>query len=327
MSVNHWTSLPSPNELKSLYPVPNTDFVLHCRNQCKHILNAQDPRIALIIGPCSIHNIEGALEYARQLKQLQDQVRDRYFLIMRVFIEKPRSAGGWKGLAYDPHLNGTNDLQDGLHITRSLLTELNSMSIPCATEFLDPLLAPYISDLICWGMIGARTTASQLHRQLASGLDFPIGFKNSIYGELDTAVRAVTVAKTGHTHFALNQEGKISAKSTTGNPYAHLVLRGSNSGPNCDPDSIELALQLLHQVQLPGRIAIDCAHGNSGKNIIRQALIFQDMLKQIKNGNQAIAALMLESYLEAGCQSNPIVPHLSITDPCLSFADTAALLI
>ena len=323
--------LSSPAEIERQFPLTPkiAAFVGKSREKGAKILRKEDPRLALLLGPCSIHDEGEALEYGEKVKQLQDKVDQRFLLIMRVFVEKPRTRLGWKGLLYDPYLDGSNDLEEGVRRSRKLLLDLNELGVPCSTEFLEPLAAPYLADLITWGLIGARTSASQPHRQLASGLPFPIGFKNGIHGELDTPISGILAARMPHAHFSIDREGKIAAVQTTGNPLAHLVLRGSNLGPNCDAPSIDTALRLLREHHLVEKLMVDCSHGNSGKDFHRQRWAFETVLKQ---HNPSIRGLMLESNLLAGHQ--PLTEELSqlhygvsITDPCLSWKETEELVL
>ncbi len=332
MSTICQSILPTPDEILKLFPVSSdaAQSILQFRTTCEQILRGEDSRIVLLLGPCSIHDCEEALEYGKKLKELQEKVASNVFLVMRVFFEKPRTRIGWKGLMYDPFLDGSNDLAEGLKRSRKLLVNLAEMGVPCATEFLDPLVATYLSDLISWGLIGARTVASQPHRQLASGLGFPIGFKNGISGELDPALSGIMSSRMPHTHFSINGQGRIAALQTTGNPLAHLVLRGSEKKINCDPESVQIALEQLREHHLEERLVIDCAHGNSGKDPKRQTIAFRSCIDQIQQGCKAIRGLMLESHLNPGKQVIPdeidqLLYGVSVTDPCLGWAETEAL--
>ncbi len=333
MSSVCYSRLLSLDEVEQQLPLPpsTTQFIHTARHTAASILRRTSPLSALILGPCSIHNTSEALDYAHRLLSLQSRLQ-HFFLIMRVFIEKPRTRLGWKGLLYDPYLDGSNDLQEGILRSRKLLLELAALGVPCATEFLDPLVAPYTSDLISWGVIGARTAASQPHRQLASGLPFPIGFKNSIHGELETAVSGIVAAKMAHAHGSIDRSGHIAAVQTTGNPLAHLVLRGSDKQPNYDAASIQRALAELRRAHLEERLVVDCAHGNSGKDPVRQQTVFQDVVGQMAAGNEEICGLMLESHLVTGKQPLPDEPDglrygVSITDSCLGWAETEELVL
>jgi 3-deoxy-7-phosphoheptulonate synthase len=262
-----------------------------------------------------VHDIDSTLEYARRLKALQKEISP--LLIMRVYFEKPRTRHGWKGLLYDPHFTGQSDLALGLRTVRYLLEEIAALDVPIATEFLDPLVAPYFADLITWGTIGARTTASQPHRQLASHLPFPVGFKNPLDGHLETAIDSLHAAAASHTFFALSDQARLIQQTSSGNPNTHLILRGTHSSPNADPETINRAYHLF-----PRRILIDCAHGNSKKNPQLAKLLLQRLICQ-----PHLLGFMLESHLQAGRQSSPSLYGVSLTDPCLSFQETAELLL
>ena len=328
-------NLPSPALLQKTYPIPN-DLVPFFRKQACEILQGKDQRLALILGPCSIHDPHSAIEYAHKVKELSKEVQDSFFLIMRCFLEKPRTKLGWKGFLYDPFLDESYDLEEGLHRSRKLLTEIASLGVPCAMEFLDPNLATYFADLITWGLIGARTCSSQPHRQMASAFSFPIGFKNgidgsvdqAIHGRLDCAIAGILNAHMAQSHFGLNLEGRISAIYTDGNPFAHLVLRGSEREPNYHSQSIQLAQDLLKQYQLPPSILIDCSHGNSQKCHVTQKQVFTTICHQAKE-NLSIRGLMLESHLHSGKQSLQMTPlqyGVSITDACLGWEETETLI-
>ena len=316
----------SPEDVRRRLPLGGTaaHTVSGARSIATRILKGEDPRQALLVGPCSIHNPEEALEYALKLRALQAELC-HFFLIMRVFVEKPRTRLGWKGLLYDPYLDGSNDLQEGILRSRRLLLDINALGIPCASELLDPLAAPYLSDLITWGLIGARTSASQPHRQLASGCPFPVGFKNSVHGELETAISGIVSAKIPHAHLSIDEQGRIAAAQTTGNPLAHLVLRGSSQGPNCDAASVEQARQMLAEHHVEERLVVDCAHGNSGKDPDRQRSVLFDAMR-----HEGVCGLMLESQLAHGKQtlaeeSDELRYGVSITDACLGWEETAEL--
>ena len=318
----------SPDELENEFPALS---IAHFRKTACHILQKVDSRIAVLLGPCSIHNPKEAMEFGARVVALQKQLT-RFFLIMRVFFEKPRTRLGWKGLIYDPYLDGSNNLQEGLRSARKLLIDLNKLGVPCATEFLEPLIAPYLSDLITWGMIGARTSASQPHRQLASGFDFPIGFKNGVYGELEPALSGIVSARMPHRYFSIHRNGKLAAAQSTGTIYGHLVLRGSEAGPNCSKESVDEVLQILREHHLEERLAIDCSHGNSGKDPEKQKWAFETVMEQIGAGNRAVRAVMLESHLFPGKQPLGDEPEnllygVSITDSCLGWEESEELLL
>ncbi len=321
--------LPTPREVKKNLSLnlAQQHFVQSCRQAGKNILQGEDKRLVIVAGPCSIHDRASALEYGRRLKGLAQKVSGTCFLVMRVYVEKPRTTTGWKGFLYDPHLDGSNDLKTGIFWTRQLLLELTEMHIPIACEFVDPLAALYVDDLISWGFIGARTSASQPHRQLASRLDMPIGFKNTIDGNIDHAIHAVIAAQHPHAFMHINEEGRLSAVQSEGNPWAHVVLRGGTKAPNYDPASIALTLDKLKALHLHARILIDCAHGNSRKQHDKQKNVFYALMEQIEQGNEAILGMMLESHLEAGNQllSGEIASGISITDACMDWSSTETL--
>jgi 3-deoxy-7-phosphoheptulonate synthase len=327
------TPLPSPHEMKTLLPISDKTklFIENMRKEAKSIVLGKDMRKALIIGPCSIHERASAIEYARRFKELSQKVESTCFMVMRVYVEKPRTSTGWKGLLYDPHLNGSYDIRTGILWARELMIALTALQIPCATEFVDPLAALYFDDLIAWGFIGARTSASQPHRQFASSLNIPIGFKNSTEGSLESAIHGVLSCKEPHTSMHVDAHGKLCAVHTEGNSYSHIVLRGAYEFSNYDPSSVEQALEKLKQAHLPQRLLIDCSHGNCQKRFDRQQNAFLCVIEQIANGNDKIFGLMLESHLESGNQpliENPSLLKyaVSITDPCLDWKTTEDLI-
>ncbi len=326
----HHTPLPSPDEIRNLYPLSQDAqcFIKEAQSQAKQILLGLDTRKAMIVGPCSIHDKTAAIEYAKRFKELAERVKHTCFLIMRVYVEKPRTTFGWKGMLYDPHLNGSDDIKTGLMWTRQLLHMLTEMQVPCATEFVDPLAALYFEDLITWGFIGARTSASQPHRQFASMLKIPVGFKNSTDGNLLNAVQGVLSAKTPHASMHVDMHGKVCAAHSTGNPFAHIVLRGACDFTNYDANSVDDALEKLKRAHLPQRILIDCSHGNSQKQFEQQPAVFMSILEQMEKGNQHIIGMMLESHLESGNQpiSDDLQYAVSITDPCIDWKTTEELI-
>lgn len=325
--------LPSPGELKKAHPLSPAalNFIAESRKTAKEILLRRDKRRVVVVGPCSIHNPAEALEYASRLKRLADKLQEHCFLVMRVYFEKARSSGGWKGFLYDPDLNGSDDLAKGVGLSRSLLCSLAEMGVPAATEFLDPLASCYLEEGITWGFIGARTSSSQIHRQLASSLQMPIGFKNGVHGYLEGAMNGVASAQTPHNFFTINEEGRIKHEQSEGNLYTHIVLRGSTEAPNYDPHSVQMALDKLRSLGLPQRLMIDCSHGNSRKNHENQKECFDSVRDQIAQGNEGIIGIMLESYLKAGNQSlskvSPSLQHgISVTDSCVDWSTTEELL-
>lgn len=325
--------LPSYKEIKTRFPLSSRQhlFIEESRQKIRAILNGTDPRLLLIVGPCSIHDPFSAKEFAAELQKLMQTVGSHFFLVMRVYCEKPRTISGWKGFLYDPLLDGSHRMELGIEWTRQLLLELATLQIPAATEFLDPLTSYYYEDLIAWGSIGARTASSQIHRQLASGLPMPVGFKNGIAGNLSAAVNGVLTAAHPHTYMRICENGKPVISQTSGNPDVHVVLRGGESGPNYDPSSVSDALSRLERVHQPPRLLVDCSHDNSNKKHERQAIVFQSVINQIAEGNPNIRGLMLESHLYAGQQmltnhSAHLRYGVSITDPCLDWPSTMHLI-
>jgi len=305
--------------------------VLSGREQVSKILNGEDPRLLLIVGPCSIHNEDLALEYARKLKELSDKLSDRLMIVMRVYFEKPRTTVGWKGLIYDPHLNDTFDIEAGLRTARSLLLKIGQMGMYGGTEFLDPVIPQYLAGLITWSTIGARTTESQIHRQMASGLSMPVGFKNGTDGNAQIAVDAMLSARSPHGFLGLDHQGRTALVRTTGNPDGHLVLRGGNQGPNFGSDSIAEAKARLEKAGVRSQMMVDCSHGNSNKDHTQQGAAFKDVIAQKAAGDRDIIGLMLESNLNEGNQKlceNPadLQYGVSITDACIGWTETEALL-
>lgn len=326
-------TLPSPQALKRQLQATQRqlDFVHNSRNQLVEILEGNDPRLVLIIGPCSIHDCGSVKEFATRLNVLAKEVADEFFILMRTYFEKPRTTVGWKGLVYDPHMDGSHDLKEGLTQARSLLLALAECEVPAATEFLDPMTPRYLEDLVTWSCIGARTTESQVHRQFASGLPMPVAFKNNTSGDLEVAVNAVITASHPHTCFGINEEGQAAIMRTQGNALPHVVLRGGKSHSNYDPQSITQALNLLRKAHLPERLLVDCTHGNSRKDHNEQVSVFESILKQYIQGNLGIRGILMESHLSDGSQSltkqrDDLSYGVSITDPCLGWGSTEKLI-
>jgi len=285
--------------------------------------------LLVVIGPCSIHNIDEAIEYAEKLKDAAKVYESTLLIVMRVYLEKPRTIVGWKGLMYDPHLDGTSDINHGIQVSRQLLLTINQMGLPCSTEFLQPMIVNYIADLISWAAIGARTTESQIHRELVSGLDIPVGFKNGTTGCVKTAVNACSSSRMSHTSFSINNTGQIVGHFTRGNPDVHVILRGGTlSGPNYSYEHIRLTHQLLIESQLKCRIMIDCSHGNSLQDCERQKEVIGEVAQQVANGDQSIMGVMIESNLIGGRQTfvegKKHLLHYgkSITDTCIGWDDS-----
>lgn len=330
MLLQEKTLLPTPKELKLDLPLLHQEFIEAGRKCARDILSGRDKRLLIIAGPCSVHDTQEALDYAYRFKQLAEEVKETCFLIMRAYVEKPRTTTGWKGFLYDPYLNGTNDIETGFYKSRELFLALAEMGVPAAAEYVDPLAAPYFDDLITWGFIGARTSASQTHRQLASILPFPVGFKNGTDGNIDPAINGVVSARNSHSFIYLNEEGRLCKTHSNGNPFTHIVLRGSTEETNFDPESVNKILKKMSRAGIASRLIIDCAHGNSQKQHERQKHAFQSALAQIVDGNSNIMGMMLESHLEAGNQSlgddaSSLRYAVSITDPCIDWDSTVEL--
>ena len=323
----------SPAELKEKHPLSDelVRFVYESRETVKKILRGEDKRLIAIVGPCSIHSSQIAIEYAKKLAALAHDVQDRIVVVMRVYFEKPRTTTGWKGLINDPDLNDTFDLTAGLNLAREILLEVNKAGLPAATEMLEPITPQYIADLITVASIGARTTESQTHRQMASGLSMPVGFKNSTEGSFEVATNAMKAAKAGHRFLGIDNDGSTCIVRTRGNDMGHLILRGGRTGPNYDAESLAEAERLLKAADLPPRFVVDCSHANSDKDYTRQPIVWNDVIQQRVNGNDTIVGLMLESNLNAGQQKlgadpNALEYGVSITDGCISFEQTEDLL-
>jgi len=303
-----------------------SECVTNARRTIEAILEGRDPRLLVIVGPCSIHDTKAAMEYAARLRELADKVRDRIVVVMRVYFEKPRTVVGWKGLINDPDLDGSYRINHGLRLARKLLADLADLGLPAGTEFLDTTFGQFFADLVSWGAIGARTAESQVHRELASGLSMPVGFKNRTDGNVQVAIDAILAAREKHLFPSLTKEGAPAIFETTGNPYGHLVLRGgSGSGPNFGHEAVTAALSQLRAANLPEVLMIDCSHGNSEKRPERQLEVIENVLAQRLAGQVALKALMIESHLVGGRQdlgAGALAYGQSITDACLGFKDT-----
>ncbi len=303
--------------------------VYHSRLAVENILDGSDPRMLVIVGPCSVHDPEAAIDYARQLKPLADELANKLFIMMRVYFEKPRTTIGWKGLINDPDLDGTYHINEGLRRARKLLADISAIGLGAGTEFLDTTFGQFYTDLISWGAIGARTAESQIHRELASGLSMPVGIKNRTDGNIQVAVDAILAARNRHIFPSLTSEGAPAILETTGNDYAHLVLRGGRTASNYDTNAISQARQLLQAADLPQTIMIDCSHDNSGKDPDNQEKVVDEIIQQYQHGETSVRALMIESNLVGGRQdpdNHPLTYGQSITDACLGFTETTALL-
>jgi 3-deoxy-7-phosphoheptulonate synthase len=333
LRVRELIRLVSPREMKAAHPVSSVTArtVIEGRETIERILLGHDPRLLVAVGPCSIHDPAAAIEYARRLRALATEVGDRLFLVMRVYFEKPRTTVGWKGLINDPHLDGSQDIQAGLRLGRHLLFEINELGLPAATEFLDPIVPQYIADLVTWAAIGARTTESQTHREMASGLSMPVGFKNATDGSLHVAVDAMRASMSPHSFLGIDQDGCTSIIRTTGNPFGHVVLRGGRARSNYDPESITAAQNDLRAAGLSDALMVDCSHANSGKQHARQEEVWMNVVAQRVAGNRALIGLMVESHLHEGAQPIPsnladLKYGVSITDACVSWATTERMI-
>jgi 3-deoxy-7-phosphoheptulonate synthase len=319
----------SPAELKAELPLSDKarDVVTQGRAVVRNILDRKDDRIFLVIGPCSIHDVEAAKDYAQRLKKLAEEVSDTIYIVMRVYFEKPRTTVGWKGLINDPYLNDSFKIQEGLHIGRKLLLDIAELGLPTATEALDPISPQYLHDLISWSAIGARTTESQTHREMASGLSSAVGFKNGTDGGLTVAINALQSVSKPHRFLGINTEGQVAIIHTRGNAYGHVVLRGGNGKPNYDSVSVALCEQDLAKAKVAPNIMVDCSHANSNKNHELQTLVMENVANQILEGNKSIIGLMVESNIGAGNQSIPanlcdLKYGVSVTDACIDWETT-----
>ena len=323
--------LTSPKKLKEKLPVSENaaDTVIQARNTIKRVLAGEERRLLMIVGPCSIHDPEAARDYALRLKKLAVEVSETILIVMRVYFEKPRTTVGWKGLINDPDLDGSHKINKGIELARKILLETNNLGLPCATETLDPITPQYLADLISWSAIGARTTESQTHREMASGLSMPVGFKNGTDGGLNVALNAMNSALQQHHFLGINPEGISSVIQTSGNPHVHLVLRGGNNGPNYDAVSVHIAADALASGGLPKAIMIDCNHANSGKDPSRQELVLRNTIMQIKDGDQSIIGTMIESNINGGNQLiKPKMKYgVSVTDACLDWENTHRIIL
>lgn len=332
LNVEQQEVLITPEQLKARLPVSEDvrEAVNGYRETVRNIVDRKDPRLLVVVGPCSIHDVEAAKEYAQRLKRLSDDIADHVFVVMRAYFEKPRSTVGWKGLINDPHLDDSFKVAEGLHIGRQLLLELSQMGLPLATEALDPITPQYMQDLISWSAIGARTTESQTHREMASGLSCPVGFKNGTDGSLGVAINALESVASPHRFLGISPTGQVSVIQTKGNAHGHVVLRGGSSGPNYSPEHIQACEAALEKLGLTQSIMVDCSHANSNKDHRQQRNVVNSVSQQIAAGNRSITGLMIESHLHEGNQSisNPdgLSYGVSITDACINWDETDSLL-
>ncbi len=331
--VNKLSPLTAPQTIKKELPIDEKSIqtVLKGRKSIQNILEKKDSRLMMIVGPCSIHNPEEVLEYAQRLNQLRQELEDRIFVVMRVYFEKPRTSIGWKGLINDPFMDGSHDIETGLRTARSLLLKLTDMGMPTATEFLDPIVPQYLDDLIVWAAIGARTTESQTHREMASGLSMPVGFKNGTDGDLNIAINAIKSAKHSHHFLGIDQDGQTCKVFSSGNSWGHIVLRGGRNYTNYDDESVQDAINQLALNQLTTSVIVDCSHGNSAKNHKRQEIVWRSVIEQRLAANNSLVGMMLESYIREGKQSvskntKDLQYGLSVTDACIGWQQTAKIL-
>jgi 3-deoxy-7-phosphoheptulonate synthase len=334
LKVTSITPVIAPADLRQVLPMSDSsrEFVSRSRERIKEIIQRNDRRLMVVVGPCSIHDPVMALEYAKRLSALSRRVDDQLLLVMRVYFEKPRTTVGWKGLINDPDMDGSHLISKGLGIARSLLCQITALNVPVANEMLDPITPEYVADLISWGAIGARTTESQPHRELASGLSFPIGFKNGTDGNLQIAIDAMIAARASHSFLGINREGRTSIIQTAGNPDVHIVLRGGSRKPNYHPEDILHTEEVLAKNGLPATIMVDCSHGNSNKDYRRQPEVLEAVISQVVAGNRSISGLMIESCLEEGKQKicadrNKLTYGVSITDACINWETTEKILL
>jgi 3-deoxy-7-phosphoheptulonate synthase len=320
------TSLPSPSAFLQEIPCPSKESIISMRKSVTDALFGDDPRCLLVVGPCSVHNYEAFLDYAHRVKKLSQEVHDQFLIVLRAFVEKPRTSLGWKGFLLDPDLDGTYNIEKGIHLTRTLFSELTSLGLPIGCELLELITTPYFEDFLSWGSIGARTSSSSPHRHFASSLSFPIGFKNSVEGSLFTALNGVRVSSFSQTFVGTNLEGSLSKIQTNGNPWGHVILRGSLSAPNYSQKNIEKYQQNAKQYGSPPLI-IDCSHDNSRKLAQLQIPVFKTACQHFRKN--LIKGIMLESYIEEGSQLNcfPFSKEKSITDPCLNWERTKTLIL
>ncbi|AJE03740.1 3-deoxy-7-phosphoheptulonate synthase [Geobacter pickeringii] len=332
LKIRSITPIIAPAELRQVFPQTEetAEFVNASRSHIKNILRGKDRRLMVVVGPCSIHDPKAALDYAERLARLAGELSDQLFIVMRVYFEKPRTTVGWKGIINDPDMNGTHQISKGLGIARRLLCEITDRLLPIASEMLDPITPDYLADFISWGAIGARTTESQTHRELASGLSFPMGFKNGTDGSLQVAIDAMIAAHHSHSFLGINRDGKSSIIQTTGNPDVHIVLRGGKK-PNYSPEDIRKSEEMLEKGGLFPTLMVDCSHGNSEKRHEKQPEVLESVIEQIAAGNRSISGVMIESFLEEGNQAIPtdlsqLKYGVSITDKCIDWKTTEAVL-
>ena len=333
INITSFAAMPTPEELHARLPISEhaADVVDAGRQALKDILDRKDERIFVVVGPCSIHDPIAGLDYARRLKALQEEVKDTMLLVMRVYFEKPRTTTGWKGYINDPFMDDSFQVDVGMEKARQFLLDICELGLPTATEALDPISPQYLGDLIAWTAIGARTTESQTHREMSSGLSTPVGFKNGTDGDISIAINAILSASHPHSFLGLNGQGRVSIVRTSGNQYGHVVLRGGDGRPNYDTVSVAMAEQAMKKAKLPANIVVDCSHANSFKKPELQPLVMADVINQILNGNQALVGVMIESNLVAGNQKIPedlsqLIYGCSVTDACVDWDTTETMI-
>ena len=333
INIRELSNLPSPEFYQKKFPSSEqqTSLIKESRKTIENILEGKDNRLLLLMGPCSIHDTKAGIQYAEKLKELADKVSKNIYIVMRVYFEKPRTTVGWKGLINDPDLNGSYNIPKGIETAREFLSEVTKIGLPTATEFLDPFTPQYIGDLVSWGAIGARTAESQTHRQMASGLSMPIGFKNGTGGSVQLAIDGMIACEGEHAFLGIDDDGKTSIVITKGNKANHIILRGGVSGPNYDKDSINEAQELLKKNNLVPNIVVDCAHANSNKDHNMQPIVFKEVIKQRLAGNEKIIGIMLEGNINPGNQSLGNIEDLefgvSITDKCVGWEKTEEIIL
>ena len=333
LNVKSQEVLMTPEQLKAQLPMSETaaENIANDREVIRNILDRKDHRLFVVVGPCSIHDVDAALDYANRLKKLATELEDTLFIVMRVYFEKPRTTVGWKGLINDPHMNDTFKIQEGLHVGRKLLMDITEIGLPTSTEALDPISPQYMQDCITWSAIGARTTESQTHREMASGLSCAVGFKNGTDGGLSVAMNAIQSASKPHRFLGINAQGQVAVIHTKGNPYSHVVLRGGSHGSNYDSVNISLCETELNNNKLANNIMVDCSHANSNKKPELQPLVMDNIANQLLEGNQSIVGIMIESNIHAGNQSIPndlseLKYGVSVTDGCIDWQSTETAL-
>jgi 3-deoxy-7-phosphoheptulonate synthase len=333
INVTSFAPMPTPTELHATLPLTDLAFatVMKGREELRNIIDRKDPRLFVVVGPCSIHDPVAGLDYARRLKALQAEVADTMLLVMRVYFEKPRTTTGWKGYINDPDMDDSFRVNVGMEKARRFLLDVCELGLPTATEALDPISPQYLGDLIAWTAIGARTTESQTHREMSSGLSTPVGFKNGTDGDISIAVNAILSAAHPHSFLGINSEGNVAIVRTRGNAYGHVVLRGGDGRPNYDSVSVAIAEQALAKAKLPANLVVDCSHANSYKKPELQPLVMADVINQIRHGNKSLVGVMIESNIVAGNQKIPqdlsqLTYGCSVTDGCIDWDTTAAML-